>query len=348
MSLVVAGGDVFVVGTTETLLVGNNPEVNGTLEVNGVLKTYPVELQAGRILEVTDSQTITGTDTEYSAEVAGTLTVEGTLTLDNTVNPALDEDTAQAALFVARILQAVANDTDSLNVSLDRIRDLAVQTSDTDSLSVELVTGLLLEATASDSDTTTGKLTRLRLLDGDGVDTDTSIATAERVRLVGVTATDTDTAQTEFVVSSFATDPREVAIDLLKGNSGWPGDEPEFYLAEEVPMKGRQNNRNTAIYVQLIGGAGLNRYAPTDQTLQEIETVRVDIWTLEGESTAREYRNEVINTFRRYMADNFTRTKFHDVQPTDSTDFREQKIARQTDHYIYSVEIEFERLVENF
>jgi hypothetical protein len=76
--------------------------------------------------------------------------------------------------------------------------------------------------------------------------------------------------------------------------------------------------------------------------------VRLDIWVLGNQSEAREYRNRVIDVFQDYMNDNFTRTEFHDVDPQESTDFRHQKVTRQTDHYIYSVEIEFERLVDDF
>jgi hypothetical protein len=33
-----------------------------------------------------------------------------------------------------------------------------------------------------------------------------------------------------------------------------------------------------------------------------------------------------------------------DIEPSDAVDIRQTKISRQTDHYIYSVELAFERL----
>jgi len=349
MSLTVGGAETFVVDTADVIRAGDNPKVNGVLEVNGVLQTYPVELQAGRILEVDDTLTLTDTRTEYSADVTGTLTVEGgSLTLNDTRQPALDEDTSDGSLFVARVLQATASDSDSISIELDRVRDLVAIANDSDIADAQGFIGTNLSATASDSDSATSELTRTRLLDADATDTDNAQATAERVRFVAADASDSDSAQTVFLATSQSTDPRQATIDLIGGTGGWPDTEPELYLNEEVPHKSKENNADPAIYVHQPTSGPTERFSAEGGTLNEIETVRLDIWVLGNQSEAREYRNRVIDVFQDYMNDNFTRTEFHDVDPQESTDFRHQKVTRQTDHYIYSVEIEFERLVDDF
>lgn len=384
MSLEVPEGDRRIINAEKTFYAGPNPVIEGELQSSGVFVTTSVPLRFGRILDVSTDTTIDGTRSEASAEVTGTLTVAGTLTLNDTVNPARNLDTSTAQGVVGLFLEAVADDGESAPATLQRLRSLIAQGSDPSEFSTaELIAGLILRTTASDTDTAealatrtrtlqaalddadegivdlgiriilaatatdadslTSGLARLRLLGGDGTDPDSATLTAERVRLLASAGSDTDAGQTVFLPVSNATDPREAARDLLNGGVGWTYERPEIDLIEDVPPKARENRVDPAIYIY-TSTEGLDRFSANTDDLDETTTIRLDVWTLAGAAQAKAYRDDIVNTFKQYMRDNYNRTEFLDIEPSDAVDVRQTKISRQTDHYIYSVELEFERL----
>ena len=126
-------------------------------------------------------------------------------------------------------------------------------------------------------------------------------------------------------------------------------DNPVIDFWDSVTQKAKENQTNPAIYVHSSGEEGLNRFSADRGTLEETETVLASVWVLgnskrEARKRARQYRNAVVRIFKSYMNDNFRDTEFHNIEPVNATDFRSQHIPRQTDHYIYTVEIEAERL----
>jgi protein subunit release factor A len=114
-------------------------------------------------------------------------------------------------------------------------------------------------------------------------------------------------------------------------------------LIEDVPPKSRENRADPAIYIY-NSDEGIDRFSANTSDLEETTTIRLDVWTLAGATEAKAYRDDIVNTFKQYMRDNYNRTEFLDIEPSDAVDIRQTKISRQTDHYIYSVELEFERL----
>lgn len=384
MSLEVPEGDRRIIDGGKTFYAGPNPVIEGELQTNGVFVTTPVPLRFGRILDVTGETTIAGSQSEVSAEVSGSLTVTGSLTLNETVNSARNLDASTSQAIVGLFLEAIADDTEAAPATLQRLRSLIAQGSDpTEFSNAELIAGLILRAnsvdadtsqalatrtrallseatdpeesvvdlgiriilaaTAADADTLASGLNRLRLLDADASNPDEATLTAERIRVLASASRDVDTAQTVFLPVSDATDPREAARDLLNGGVGWEYERPAIDLIEDVPPKSRENRAEPAVYIY-NSNEDIDRFSSNTTDLDETTTIRLDVWTLAGATEAKAYRDDIVNTFKQYMRDNFNRTEFLDIEPSDAVDIRQTKISRQTDHYIYSVELEFERL----
>ena len=126
-------------------------------------------------------------------------------------------------------------------------------------------------------------------------------------------------------------------------------DNPVIEFWDSVTHKARENQTNPTIYVHSAGEGGLSRFSADRGTLEESETVLASVWVLgdskrQARKNARQYRDAVVRIFKSYMNDNFRDTEFHNIEPVNATDFRSQHNPRDTDHYIYTVEIETERL----
>ena len=355
MTYIIGDNESQTIGDTESLTVGPVLQASGELQVSGDLTvnnvreldanasdadnaTAPLdrtrnlsaiasdadqsnanvtrlrELAAGRRLLIDDTETVVVGEptTEHSAVVSGTLVVTSELTLNGEAQPARDADTATTTAARERELVATASDSDSSQTPLTRIRELDATASDSDIASVEV----------------------------------------ERVRFLVASAEDGDSATTVYLPSTDATDPRTAIIELLSNAGEWPGQEPIIKRIEDTTPKTRQNTTQPAVYVHKPVDDDLTRFSAQSLALEEDETVELYIYILETEDetpperAAREYRNQVINTLSGYMSDNYTRTEFLYLEPTGATDARASTIARQTDHYVYSVEIETHRLAQ--
>jgi hypothetical protein len=131
----------------------------------------------------------------------------------------------------------------------------------------------------------------------------------------------------------------------------WPYGTPEIAKWEDTTMKGKQNASDTYIYVHKPEGDGIDRFSASGDLLNETDTIRLSVWypgnvndSPGSDVRAKAYRDNLIDLFQTYMNDNFQNSTFHNIEPTDATDFRHQAIARQTDHYIYGVTVEADRL----
>jgi hypothetical protein len=139
--------------------------------------------------------------------------------------------------------------------------------------------------------------------------------------------------------------------ELVNGTV-WTYGEPVVEKYESTSIKAKNNRTETAIYIHKPDSDGIDRFsASQDPLLEQIDTIRLTVWYLGSASDtppsdkiAKQYRDDIIDIARTYMNDNFTDTTFHNLEPTDATDFRHQNISRQTDHYIYGVTVEVDRL----
>ena len=162
--------------------------------------------------------------------------------------------------------------------------------------------------------------------------------------------TETIPANEAWYVSGEITIEGELIVEgeLINGTV-WTLETPEIDYWDDVPHKGKENRANPAIYVHSSGADSIDRFSADKGSTHEIESVLASVWTLgstdsESRRYARKYRDDLIRIAENYMNDNFGDTEFHNIEPIESNDFRGQHLPRQTDHYIYTVEIEAERL----
>lgn len=355
MTYIIGDADSQTIGDADSLTVGPVLQVSGELQVSGDLTVNNVreldataedvdssqtpltrirdlqttsadvdsstatttrirELAAGQRLLVGDGTTvqIDAPTTEHSAVVSGRLVVTSDLTINGEAQPAQDSDTSRAATTREREITAQASDIDRAVTALTRIRDL--------------------QATASDLDV--------------------AATTMERIRILVAAAEDVDSATSVFLPTSDSTDPRAAIKELLVGFGQWPGTEPIVEYIDDTTPKSRENTNEPAIYIHKPSSDNLEIQSGDRLNITETETVQLSIWIVGTEDetpperAVREYRNRLINGISGYLNDNYARTQFHHLEPTDATDLRQQHITRQTDHYIYTVSIETHRLEE--
>jgi len=304
----VDSGDTFVVGPVLT--------VEGTLVSSGVTQVdnvHRLEAKPGETTKTIEQNTTETVASGSTKHVDGVLQVEGTLESSG----------------ITEVTPA-GTDVDSATATLDRKRNLT--------------------ADATDVDTATGVAERIRDLLATATDVDSADATLQRIRNLVGDAVDVDTAETVFLPITNATDPRVAVADILSNTGDWPGDKPDVDFYDDVTPKARQNKRQPALYVHKPIQDEIERFSPRAATRTEDETVEVLIFILESDGNpreqARKYRNRIVNQIRKYSTDNYLRTEFHRIEPTASTDSRAQHITRQSDHYVYSVEIQTHRLEE--
>jgi len=109
---------------------------------------------------------------------------------------------------------------------------------------------------------------------------------------------------------------------------------------------GRENQRTDAAYILESAGTELNRFGVTPGT-QDAQTedgqVQIYVYSLDNQS-AKITAQEIVAYLREFLSDNYFGTNFLNIEPTNISDRRASSIARQTDHYVYVVDIQTERL----
>ena len=309
-------------------------------------------------LTIGDTESLTIGDAETKTvqrrlQVSGELQVSGNLTVNNVREldaTAEDVDSSQTPLTRIRELQGTSADVDSSAATATRDREMIATAADVDVALANATREREIAAQASDIDSAVTPLTRIRELQATASDLDVAAATTERIRILVANAEDEDSATTVFLPITEATDSRRVIIDILSNIGRWPGQKPIVKPIEDTTPKTRQNTTQPAIYVHKPVGDELTKFSAESLALEEDETVELYIYILQTEDetpperAAREYRNRVINALSAYMNDNYARTEFLYLEPSGATDARASTIARQTDHFVYTVEIDTHRL----
>jgi hypothetical protein len=135
----------------------------------------------------------------------------------------------------------------------------------------------------------------------------------------------------------------QVIIDLLENADAteWTPDTPTVknYWDDAQSERGPGAGQPGILYVWSPTGSTLDRFSIDGDKFDRSDTVEVQAWTLD-ETETRQLQGNVVDILSQYLDDNETETPYTDVQPTNTEDFREQKPARTTDHYVMSVEVE--------
>lgn len=141
----------------------------------------------------------------------------------------------------------------------------------------------------------------------------------------------------------------EDTINLLQAapDTDWRTSVPNVreYWADAQSERGPGADQPPVCYVWSPTDSTLDRFSVDDTELQQSNTVEIQIWSLDP-TEAVTIQEDVTRILSEYLDDNNTETPYVTVEPVVESDFREQKNARSTDHYITAVEIEAEGLTE--
>lgn len=135
----------------------------------------------------------------------------------------------------------------------------------------------------------------------------------------------------------------QAIIDLLQAeaDTSWTPTPPDIkeYWADAQNERGPGADQPSICYVWSPTDSTLDQFSMDDDEFDQTDTVEVQVWSLD-ETEARQLQGDVTDILSQYLNDNSTDTPYTEVRPTLEKDFREQKSARRTDHYIMAVEIE--------
>jgi len=135
----------------------------------------------------------------------------------------------------------------------------------------------------------------------------------------------------------------EEIIALLEAapDTDWTRDTPDVrtYWADSQQERGPGDGQPAVLYVWSPTDSSLETFSMDGDEFREDTTTEVQIWSLD-ETEARQLQADVTRILSQFLDDNATNTPYSDVHPVNQRDFREQKPARDTRHYVMAVEIE--------
>jgi len=135
----------------------------------------------------------------------------------------------------------------------------------------------------------------------------------------------------------------QVIIDLLQNADAteWTPATPTVknYWDDAQSERGPGAGQPPILYVWSPTGSTLDRFSIDGDKFEREDAIEVQAWTLDATET-RQLQGNVVDILSQYLDDNETETPYTDVAPVNTDDFREQKPARTTDHYVMSVEVE--------
>jgi len=135
----------------------------------------------------------------------------------------------------------------------------------------------------------------------------------------------------------------EQIIRLLEAtaDSEWTPAVPNVrnYWADSQQERGPGADQPAVLYVWSPTDSTLEAFSMDGTRFREDTTVEIQVWSLD-EQEARQLQADVTRILAKYLNDNRNNTPYSDVHPTGQADFREQKPARDTRHYVMSVTVE--------
>lgn len=150
-------------------------------------------------------------------------------------------------------------------------------------------------------------------------------------------------------VSTSAETPVNAVYDILDGTAAteWTLQAPAVFKWHERSERerGPGQGQPTELHLWMPTGTDISRLTADKETLQEISQVEIHVMSL-VESETINYARDVIQILSTYMDEQQTNTNYVDFEPSAVEDFREAKISERTDHFVYVVECELERLTK--
>ena len=153
-------------------------------------------------------------------------------------------------------------------------------------------------------------------------------------------------------ISTTETDPVETIYDILDQASGdsskWTNTPPEIFYYWERPFaeKGPGADQPPNVYVWSPTSTETPVFSSDGEFYDTSATVEVQAWSL-NEFEIKDLQNDIANILSGYFADNQDLTDWHNIWPSNTSDFREQKPARETNHFVVSLEVDLRALKQS-
>lgn len=132
------------------------------------------------------------------------------------------------------------------------------------------------------------------------------------------------------------------AEDFALWTPTFPGDATgpsvRAYWDDATSERGPGADQPEILYVWSPTGSTLDRFSMDGDEFRRNDSIEVQIWSLDADRV-EQLQHDVTNILSQYLDDNKTDTPYTDVAPVNEEDFREQKPARSTDHFVMSVEV---------
>jgi len=141
----------------------------------------------------------------------------------------------------------------------------------------------------------------------------------------------------------------EAVIDLLQQATTWTTtQEPEVrqHWDDAQSEKGPGAGQPPVAYVWSPVDSSLDRFS-MDEQYRVANTVEIQFWSLDEQEPVT-LLNDAISIMSQYLDDNKIQTPYTDVQPTSAADYREQNQARITDHYLTSLEVDTDGILNAY
>lgn len=134
---------------------------------------------------------------------------------------------------------------------------------------------------------------------------------------------------------------------LVAGVDPWSVTPPEVrpYWEDAQNEKGPGAGQPPVVYVWSPVDTTFERFSVDEANLRENSTVELQAWSLDATEVKQLY-NDLVQIMSKYLDDNKDLTPYADIQPSSGSDFREQKNARSTQHYIMSIQVDTDGLID--
>jgi len=145
-------------------------------------------------------------------------------------------------------------------------------------------------------------------------------------------------------ISTTATNPTQAVIDILEGYGNWPAQSPDTFRIEQVtPRSQMQGSNSLAIYAWTSSPIEQDDFAAEGDTSDDSTTVQVLIKGLD-ESDTQKTATEARKLLEEYNRDNGSLTEFHEINPSQTRDLRDENNKRSTDPFIFGIQVRVQRL----
>jgi hypothetical protein len=137
----------------------------------------------------------------------------------------------------------------------------------------------------------------------------------------------------------------ETIEDLLSQSqdSDWTDAKPDRigYLWD-FDQQDRTSYPNTALYVWSPTSGTITKFSADGNHMLEDFTIEILVMSLDP-LEARQYARDTVQYLSQYYNAG-DETDFYTIAPSELADIRNEKIPRQTDHYLFSVQVDPQRL----